>query len=242
MVEWADLPVLSAVALFSAFLGSVAGSGGTAVLLPVLVLYYGIHLAVPIITIANLSANISRVAVHFREIRFPVALWFGLGAVPLTMLGTWLFTVTAPEVLTRVLGAFMLGLVVWRRLRPIPPGHRHAAWFLPLGMGFGLLSGFVSGVGPLMGPFFLAFGLFKGAYIGTDALGTVFMQTTKLAVFGGADFLGAGVVGGGLTLVPFMVLGTVLGKRLLDRLPEHWFAVMIEVTLIVAGLNFLVRG
>lgn len=242
MIDWWTLPLVGLVAMASATLGSVAGTGGTAVLLPVLVLQFGIQVAIPVITITNLAANISRAVVHRHEIVRPVVGWFALGAVPLTVLGTWLFTVTAPEILTRVLGAFLLVLVAWRRLRPVPPAQRRAVMFLPLGAGFGLLSGFVAGTGPLMAPFFLAFGLVKGAYIGTDALGTVFMQATKLAVFGGADFLRPPVIVNGLVLVPFMVAGTLVGKRLLERLPARLFTVVIEVTLVAAGLDFLLRG
>jgi len=237
-----DIGVLTGTALFSAVLGSVAGTGGTAVLLPVLVHYFGIQVAVPMVTLANFSANVSRAWVHWQETDRQVVAWFTLGSLPLTVLGTWLFTVTAPQVLTRLLGAFLLIVVAWRRLRPVPPQQRAPRWFLPLGVGFGFLNGLVSSIGPLMAPFFLAYGLVKGSYIGTDALITVFMQGTKLAVFGGARFLTATVLLYGAMLVPCMFAGALLGKFLLDRLPAWVFTLVIEITLIIAGLDFLLRG
>jgi uncharacterized protein len=242
VIAWSDLPLLGLVAAFSAFVGSVAGSGGSTVLLPVLVLFYGIRDAVPIITIANLSANVSRAAINRREIVFPVVGWFVLGTIPLNALGAWLFTITAPEVLTRLLGALLIAVVIWRRWKPRPPLRHAAAWFLPIGAGFGFLEGILGSVGPLMAPFFLAYGLVKNAYIGTDALATVAMQGTKLTVFGGANLLSARILAAGLTLVPFMILGTVIGKRALDRLPERVFMLLIEGVLVLAGLNFLIRG
>lgn len=242
MIHWSDLPWLGAVAGFSAWVGSVAGSGGSTILLPVLVLVYGIRNAVPIITIANLSANISRAVINRREIVFPVVGWFVLGAIPMDALGAWLFTVTAPAILTRLLGVVLITVVVWRRLRPRPPTQRSAMWFLPVGGGFGFLEGIMGSVGPLMAPFFLAYGLVKNAYIGTDALATVAMQSTKLTVFGGASLLTPGVLAAGFTLVPFMILGTVVGKRTLELLPERVFRLLIEIVLVVAGLNFLIRG
>lgn len=237
-----DFLVLGGFALLSAFIGSVAGSGGSTLLLPVLVLYFGILDAVPVIVIANLSANLSRVAIYRREIVFPVVGWFVLGAVPPVVLGTYLFTVTPPEVLIRLLGALLISLVVWRRLRPRPPGWRSPAWFLPLGAVFGFLEGIVGSVGPLMAPFFLAFGLLKGAYIGTDALATVAMQGVKLAVFGASDWIAPHILIAGLVLVPFMVAGTILGKLLLERISGETFARIVEIMLVLAGLNFLIRG
>jgi len=168
--------------------------------------------------------------------------WFVLGTLPLSLLGAWLFTITAPDVLTRLLGAVLLTVVVWRHLAPRPPRVTSPAWFLPIGAGFGFLEGIMGSTGPLMAPFFLAFGLVRNAYIGTDALSTVAMQGTKLATFGGADLLTPGIVAAGLVLVPFMILGTMIGKRLLDRLPDRAFTLMVETMLVLAGLNFLIRG
>lgn len=241
-MAWSDLPVLGAVAALSAFIGSVAGSGGSTVLLPVLVLYYGIHDAVPIITIANLSANVSRAAINRREIVFPVVGWFVLGTIPASMLGAWLFTVTPPDILTRLLGVLLIALVIWRRMGLQPPRHRAAVWFLPMGSAFGLLEGVLGTVGPLMAPFFLAYGLVRGSYIGTDALATVVMQSIKLSVFGRADLLGPAILAAGFTLVPFMILGTLVGKRMLERISDRSFLVIVEVMLVAAGLNFLLRG
>jgi hypothetical protein len=241
-LQWLDLLVIIGTALLSAILGSVAGTGGSAVLLPVLVAYFGIQAAIPMITLANLAGNLSRVAVHWGEIDRRAVWWFSIGSIPLTVLGTWIFTKAEPGLLTRILGAFLIGSVVYRRLRPQPPRKRDAIWFLPIGLGFGFLNGLLTSVGPLMAPFFLAYGLLKGAYIGTDALITVFMQSTKLAVFGGANFLSPTVLLYGFLLVPFMLLGPVLGKLLLERLPDWIFTVIIEVTLVLAGLDFLARG
>jgi uncharacterized membrane protein YfcA len=123
-VHLVDIGVIAGAALASAVLGSVAGTGGTAVLLPVLVHYFGIQAAVPMVTLANFFANVSRTWVHWQEVDRRVVLWFTVGSLPLTVPGTWLFTVAAPEVLTRLLGAFLLMVVAWRRLRSHPPKAR----------------------------------------------------------------------------------------------------------------------
>jgi len=106
----------------------------------------------------------------------------------------------------------------------------------------GFLEGVMGTVGPLMAPFFLAYGLVRNAYIGTDALATVAMQGSKLAVFGGAQVLRPGLIVAGLTLIPFMIAGTVVGKRVLEHVPERVFALLIEGMLVFAGLNFLIYG
>jgi uncharacterized membrane protein YfcA len=46
----------------------------------------------------------------------------------------------------------------------------------------------------------------------------------------------------GLALGPIMILGSALGKRIVDWLPERLFVMFIEAVLVIAGLLFLIRG
>ena len=93
-----------------------------------------------------------------------------------------------------------------------------------------------------MAPFFLAYGLVKGAYIGTEALSTVVMHLTKLAVYGGYSLVGLHTLLIGLGIGGVMFLGSYIGKRMLDRLPEGVFPYVIDAVLLSAGLLFLIKG
>jgi uncharacterized membrane protein YfcA len=89
-----DLLVVLAVgvaALLASFLAAVAGFGGAVVLLPVLVWAFGVRDAVPILTVVQVVGNGSRVLFNRRDLVWPVAGWFALGAVPLAVLGGLLF-------------------------------------------------------------------------------------------------------------------------------------------------------
>lgn len=79
--------VVAAIALAAGTLAAVAGFGGAVVLLPVLVWAFGVRDAVPILTVAQLVGNASRVWFNRRELVLPVAGWFALGAVPLAVAG-----------------------------------------------------------------------------------------------------------------------------------------------------------
>jgi uncharacterized membrane protein YfcA len=46
----------------------------------------------------------------------------------------------------------------------------------------------------------------------------------------------------GLAIGAIMILGSFVGKTLLDRVPEQLFLFLVEATLIVAGVTFLIRG
>jgi uncharacterized membrane protein YfcA len=46
----------------------------------------------------------------------------------------------------------------------------------------------------------------------------------------------------GLAIGPVMILGSWLGKQVVDRLPEKFFVWIIEATLLIAGIGFLWKG
>jgi len=154
--------LLALAALLASTLAAVAGFGGAAVLLPAIVAVFGIREAIPILTVAQLIGNASRVWFNRRELDWHVVGWFALGAVPFALLGGFLFAKAQLAALTRLLGAFLLLVVVWRHLRPKPKSFPVAS-FAGIGAGASFLSALLGSVGPIMAPFFLAYGLVKGA-------------------------------------------------------------------------------
>ena len=245
MIHTPNLPtalLLAVVAFVAATLAAVTGFGGAAVLLPVLVAIFGVRAAIPILTVAQLIGNGSRVWFNRTLLDWRVVAWFALGGVPMALVGGALFARAPLSALTRLLGAFLIMIVLWRRLRPGPPRRPPLESFAFIGAGASFLSALLGSVGPIMAPFFLAYGLIKGAYIGTEALATVVMHVTKLVAYRQGAVLTGSTIVAGLALGPIMIAGSWAGKRIVDRLPDWLFVVLIELTLVVAGLPFLIRG
>ena len=116
MPETLRLALLALVAFIAALLAAVTGFGGAAVLLPMLAFVFGVREAVPILTVAQLIGNGSRVWFNRRELDWRVVGWFALGGVPMALLGGVLFAHAPLRALTRVLGAFLILIVVIRHL------------------------------------------------------------------------------------------------------------------------------
>ena len=106
MPEALRLSLLALVAFVAALLAAVTGFGGAAVLLPLLVFVFGVREAVPILTVAQLIGNVSRVWFNRHQLNSPVVAWFALGGVPMALLGGFLFAHAPLAALTRVLGRF----------------------------------------------------------------------------------------------------------------------------------------
>ena len=136
----------------------------------------------------------------------------------------------------------MLIAVAYRRVGPRTSTPLPRWSFAPIGAVGSFLSALAGSVSPLMAPFFLAFGLVKGAYIGTEAMSAVVMHATKVVVYGTTDLMTIKSVFIGLLLGGVMVAGTYLGKRVVDRVSEKTFIWLIEAVLVVAGSYLLLAG
>ena len=218
------LLVASVAAFALALLSAVAGFGGGVLLLPVFTALFGLRAAIPILTLTQLSSNGSRIWFNRSELRWSPIGWFALGAIPCAVVGGLLLAHAPLSPLKRLLGAFLIAVVIWRRLRPEPRKPPEPAF---------------GAVGPLTAPFFLALGLTRGAYIGTAAASALTMHFTKIATYGAGELLTAQVLLFGIALTPASLLGTWAGKKIVGCISDHLFVLLVEIGLIVAGVIFL---
>lgn len=137
------------------------------------------------------------------------------------------------------MGVFFLAVVPARRWLA-----RHDLrinlWQLALaGAVVGYITGIVVSTGPINAPFFLAFGLVKGAYIGTEALGSLAVYVSKALVFRSFGALPWDIVSKGLVIGSSLMAGAFVAKRLVLQLEAAQFRVLIEGLLLVSGLTML---
>jgi uncharacterized membrane protein YfcA len=137
----------SAAAFLLALLSAVTGFGGGVLLLPVFTALFGLRVAVPVLTLTQLSSNAARVWLNRRELHWRLAGRFAAGAAPLAVTGALLLAHAPLAALKRLLGVFLLAVVAWRRIgaRPSRPTERT---FVAVGAASGLGSALLGSVGP----------------------------------------------------------------------------------------------
>lgn len=237
--EVVTLALASLGAFALALVSAVAGFGGAVLLLPVFAALFGLRVAVPVLTLTQLASNGSRVWLNRNELRWGIVARFAAGAVPLAVAGGLLFAAAPLGALQRILGAFLIVVVIWRRVNPRPRPPSDTA-FVAVGAASGFGSALLGSVGPLTAPFFLAYGLARGAYIGTEAACALSMHAAKIAAYGVGDLLTARVVLLGAALTPATLAGAWAGKRITDRMTDRLFTRLVEIGLVLAGALFLI--
>ena len=223
----------------SGTLSGIVGFGASIMLMPVLMLAFGPLEAVPIMAIAALLANFSRVVVWWREVDWRANAYYCATAIPAAALGARTLLILDPRLVEGILGRLFLLMIPARRWL-LARGLRIEAWHLALvGAGIGFLSGMVASTGPINTPFFLAYGLVKGAYLSTEAVGSMAIGITKAIVFQRFDALPLETVARGLVVGASLMIGSRLAKGFVLRLDAHQFRALMDCLLAGAGVVLL---
>jgi uncharacterized protein len=233
------LLLASILAFGLAWLSSVGGMGGGVLMMAVFTALFGLQVAVPVLTLTQLASNGGRVWFNRSDVQWRLIRWHALGAIPFALGGGLLFAYAPVELLKRILGAFLIATVIWRRLRPTvtKPGERT---FITICGAAGLSSSLLGAAGPLAAPFFLAYGLVGGAYIGTEAAASLVIHLTKVIAYGTTSLVSPNVLLLGAVLAPAVTAGTWAGKKTLLRMSSRLFVAVTEIGIIVAGILLLV--
>lgn len=232
-MEWL---VLTAASLVAGTIGGVIGFGSGVIMVPILAWTFGAKAAVPIMAVAALMANGSRVAVWWREVDWAAAAIYSATAIPFAILGASTFLSLNVHAIELGLGVFLLAVVPvrhWLRRANL----KLQRWHLALvGAGIGFLTGIVASTGPINAPFFLAYGLSKGAYLSTEALGSVAVGLGKTGTF---TFYGAMTLENflrGIGVGSGLMVGSIAGKRIVMRMDASQFETVMDAVILVAGV------
>ena len=133
---------------------------------------------------------------------------------------------------------FLIAVVVWRHLRPHPKPPSDNT-FIAVGAASGLGSALLGSVGPLTAPFFLAKGFTRAVFIGTEAACALLMHAAKISAYGATNLLTPRVLLLQAAMTPATLAGAWAGKKILAKISERVFVILVETGLIAAGLLFL---
>jgi len=234
-----DLIAVLLLGVAAGTLGGVIGFGSSIVLMPVLVILFGPREAVPIMAVAALLANASRALVWWREVDWRAVAAYSAAGVPAAALGASTLLTIPERWIEITMGLFFLGVIPARR-GLARHNLRINLWQLALaGALVGYITGIVVSTGPINAPFFLAFGLVKGAYLATEALGSLAVHVSKTIVFRTFGALPVDIIAKGLVIGSSLMVGSFVAKRLVLRLEAAQFSMLIEGLLLVSGLTML---
>jgi uncharacterized membrane protein YfcA len=234
-----ELVLIAGMALIASVVGGVAGYGTGALMPLVLVPMVGAEPVVPILSLSALLTNSSRTAAFRHAVDRRRALIVLLAAVPTCALGAWGYTMLTGRGALIVIGGMLIASVPLRRLMRRKGLALSDRGLVAASFAWGPLAGGTVGAGILLLSLLMAAGLEGAAVVATDAVISIGIGLTKLAVFGLAGAMTAKVIAIALLIGVVAFPGAFLAKALVARLPVHVHTAILDAVVACGGVVML---
>ena len=230
---------LIVVGLVAGLLSGSVGFGGGMILLPVITYFYGVEVAVPVSTIAQLLSNLSRVGMGFRQINWKAVGQFLILAVPFTALGAFGFAKVPKAPMTVVLCVFLIIFAIMKLKGKMKFPHKPATMIIGGGL-TGLVNGLLGISGPLSSAVFLTLELAPVSYIASEATAAATMHIIKAIVYGKMSLMSGSIFLNGLFIGCAMMLGNFIAMRCIRNVNKKLYQKIVAGVLIAVSLWLII--
>ncbi len=232
-----------AVAILAGAIASIAGFGIGSLLTPLLGFRYGVKLAVAAVSIPHLAATALRFATIYRHLDRRVLFSFGFMSAAGGLTGALLHGVVASALLGRILGVLLVlagGVQLSGAAQRLRLGGV-AGWVA--GALSGLFGGLVGNQGGIRSAALLGFQLPARAFVATATAIALIIDGVRMPVYFASQWRQlAGIMPAIAIAAAGALIGTLVGRRALERIPEQWFRRAVGVLILSLGVALLVSG
>ncbi|ARV11640.1 sulfite exporter TauE/SafE family protein [Gilvibacter sp. SZ-19] len=229
------------LALLAEIIGTVGGFGSSVFFVPIGNFYFDFYSVLGLTALFHLSSNLSKIFLFKKGLDKRLLLYIGLPSVLFVILGGVLSKYFESAYLEVVLGVFLILLSVFFLLRSgfaVKDSNKNAV----IG---GSLSGFSAGLlgtgGAIRGLTMAAFNLEKSVFVATSAFIDFMIDFSRTFVYYNNGYIHKH----DLKYVPFLLViglvGSYIGKRILDKIPQGKFRKLSLLFILIIGLATLLN-
>ncbi len=235
-----EIILLSLLTIVASGVGTLTGFGTSTIMVPVLSLFMPLPQVLLLVGIIHWCGDVWKVILFREGVKWRLILAFGIPGIIASIIGASLtFNISKP-ILSKTLGVFLIAYVLFLLIKSnfkIPQKISAAS----IG---GTLSGFFAGVfgvgGAVRGMFLTAFDLPKSVYIATAGVIAFAIDSARITTYlAGGSRLETQLALGLILFIPASFLGAKIAKKLIDRIPQEKFRIVVLVFLSLVGLKLL---
>ncbi len=229
------------LALIAEILGTGGGFGSSVFFIPIAAFFLDFHSVLGITAVFHVSSNLTKIFMFRKGVDKKLILYLGIPAVIAVLLGAYFSKYVVSSGLEVALAIFLIiSSIVFLLVKTITikPTKLNSV----IG---GVLSGGIAGLigtgGAIRGITLTSFKLSSAVFIATSAIIDLGVDASRAVVYWYNGFLHAH----DLYLIPLLaiasVVGTFIGKKLLTRISDEKFRVIVLVLIIITGTASLVK-
>lgn len=229
------------LAMLAEILGTIGGFGSSVFFVPIANFYFDFQSVLGLTAIYHLSSNLSKIVLFKKGIDKRLLLYIGVPSVLFVIIGGILTKYINNQYLEIILGFFLISLSLLFLIKKnlaIRANNKNAV------VG-GVLSGFSAGLlgtgGAIRGLTMAAFNLEKSVFIATSAFIDFLIDFSRTFVYLNNGYIHQH----DLIYLPFLivigVVGTMIGKKILDYIPQNKFKVISLTLILIIGIVTIVN-
>lgn len=236
-----EIVLLIVLVFVAAGVGTLTGFGTSTIMVPALSLFLPLPMVLLFVGIIHWFGNIWKMLFFKSGVRWRLLILFGASGLIASYLGASLILTISEDVLSRLLGIFLLAYVGWLWWRPdwkLPEKHITA-------LGGGALSGFLAGIfgvgGAVRSAFLAAYNLPKDVFLFTSGAIGLVIDSTRLVTYWGEGVRLTERLGWALLFcIPASLLAAYVAKRIVDRILQKQFRVLVAAFLALVAIRLIV--
>jgi len=237
------LAILFAVATAAAGIASVTGFGIGSLLTPVLSLQAPLKIAVAIVSIPHCIGTAIRFWMLRGHVDRRVLVTFGLASAAGGLTGALLHTRLGSPILSAVFGLLLLFVAVMQFTGAADRMRFGGAVAMGAGALSGLLGGLVGNQGGIRSAGLLGFEMPKETFVATATAIGLMVDAARMPVYLATEGREMSPLAVPIVMtIAGVVFGTVVGARVMRRVPEPWFRPVVAAILAVLGAAMIVQG
>lgn len=229
------------LALLAEVVGTIGGFGSSVFFVPIGNFYFDFHSVLGLTAIFHLFSNLSKIALFKKGLNKFLLFYIGVPSILFVIIGGLASKYISSIYLEIFLGIFLVflsALFLYKKELVIAASKKNSL----LG---GALSGFSAGLlgtgGAIRGLTMASFNLEKSVFIATSAFIDFMIDFSRTFVYYNNGYIHKH----DMIYVPFLlvigVLGTYIGKRILNHIPQEKFRTISLVLILIIGLITLAK-
>lgn len=227
--------------LLSEILGTIGGFGSSVFFVSLGQFFYSFQTVLALTGILHVFSNTTKIILFRKSINWKLVLWLGVSSVVLAIIGALLTNWVSLVYAKLVLGIFLVTLSMVLFLKP----QTKIAPTLFNSISGGALAGFLAGLigtgGAIRGVVLTAFSLEKNLFVGTSAAIDFGVDLSRMLIYLDSGFLDKSYFWSIPSLFVGAVLGSYLGKRILNKISQEAFRKIILGLILAIGLSLSVN-
>jgi uncharacterized protein len=234
--------LITVLTFIAAFVGSISGFGLSTIMLPVMVIFIPLPIALLFVGIIHFFSDLWKIILFKKGLRWRLLLTFGLPGILFSFIGAKIVLLTPQDILVKFLGVM---LVVYVFLMFIRPKFKLPNNTLTSGVG-GILSGLLAGIfgtgGVVRGAFLTAFYLPKEVYLfSSGAIGILIDSSRIITYINGGVKLPDFFLYGLIIYVPTSLLAAEVSKKFSTNIPQNKYRKVVLIFLFLIGVRLLTQ-